>query len=332
MIWIAGTLALITVVCIAVAIFAEDGYRAPWAVVSVILGLIAGVFFAFANFTVVDAGEVVVPVRFGEVQDVLTDDGIHRISPFADRVAMPIRTVELTFSSSQEDLQLGPISALSSEGGDVDVDVTILYHIDPTLAGLVYETVGTNWEEVLIKPYTRSTVRDCIPQFDIEEARTAKRGEASNCIYEAMSVPLAARGIVIEEVQLRSMEVSESLQAAINQKLEAQNDVQEAEFREAEAIVKARTLQVDRQAEADAKIIDAKAAAEQVRIAAEAEAQAIAIRAGAEAAANRTIAASLINDQVFQLRIIEGLDLGSKTTIVDLDEIAPFLNLTGTTP
>ena len=336
MISIAVILVLAAAALTAGAFFAkEDRYGndpTVWYALGAGGALLVALVFTFFAFTVqVDEGEVILPVVFGEAKAPITEPGIKIINPFADPVSMPIRTVEVTFSSSQEDIQLGPISALSSEGGDVTTDLTVLYHIDPTMADTVYRTVGTTWEEVLIKPTVRSSVRDCVPLFDIEEARTAKRGEAAACILERMQT-LGRRGIVIEEVLLRSMDVSPELQAAINQKLEAQNDVQEAEFREAEAIVKARTLQVDRQAEADAQIIDATAAAERVRIAAEAEAQAIEIRAQAEADANRTIAASLLNDQVFQLRVIEGLDLGSKTTILSLEDIAPFLNLGSATP
>lgn len=331
MIYIAGVLALITLFLVVAAFFAEYD-KGGWFAGASLAGVLTLVVFAFANYTIVDAGEVIVPVRFGEVQEVIKDDGIHRISPFADRVSMPVRTVEITFSSSQEDLQLGPISALSSEGGDVATDLTILYHINPDKAGEVYENVGTNWEEVLIRPTVRSSVRDCLPRFDIEEARTSRRGEAKFCIEESMQALLGPRGIEIEEVLLRSMDVSQSLQTAINQKLEAQNDVKEAEFRQKQAEVEAATLQITRQAEADAIQIDAEARASAQIISAEADAKAVAIAAEAEAAANRVIAASLVNDQVFQLRVIEGLDLGDKTTIVDLDQIAPFLNLTGSTP
>lgn len=296
--------------------------------------LTAGIFLIFgllsaggAFIVTVDDTEFVVPVVFGEAKEAIVDPGINIINPFADRISMPLKETEVTFQGTLEDAQkegrdtdLIAIQALSSEGGDVGVDVTILYSINPAQGKAVYKRVGTNWEGTIIRPFTRTAVRDCLPRFDIEEARTAKRGEAQICIFDQMEAALAARGIVLVEVLLRGMDVDAELQSAINQKLQAQNDVQEAEFRQDQAVVENAT-----------KILQAEAAKAAAILEAEARAESLLVEAQAEADANRLLAASLLNEKVFQLRAIEALDLGTKATILSLNDIAPFLNL-GTLP
>lgn len=273
-------------------------------------------FLGFASFTTVDAGEVVVPVQFGEVQTPLTKQGINFKSPFAGTIAMPTRTVELTFegtATQNEDggeNNLGQINALSAEGAQVSVDVTALYHIDPTETAKVYSTVGTAWEEVLVLPRIRNVVRDCLPNYTFEDARTTLRGEASACMLDKLQAALAPRGIVIEDVLLRDMRASAELQDAIDAKLEAQTNEQRAVFEQREAVVRAETARITAKGVADAR-----------REQAIGEAAAIRLEAEAQAEANTAIAASL-TPELLQLRIYE--QLGDKTVVITDGATAPL--------
>lgn len=260
-------------------------------------------FIGFANVTSVDAGEVLVPVRFGEVQPVITQEGLNRVSPFATRVRMPIRTVEITFSATEGGIR--PITALSAEGATVDADLTVLYHIDPTMADDVYRTVGTTWEEVLVIPIARSVARDVFPDYEFEEARTTQRSEASAAILAGMQAKLATRGIVVEDVLLRNLEADEQLQQAIDDKLQAQNEVKEAEFLRQKAEVDAQTAVIQAEGRANAAIAEAEGTAE----------------------ANRLIEESL-SENILNLRIIEAL--GDKAVVYFVGQeggITPVLPL-----
>ena len=273
--------------------------------------------FGLRLFTTVDAGEVVVPIQFGEVLEPIQQEGFTPISPFASRISMPIRTVEISFigqsggeTTGDDESGLRSIQALSSEGAQVGVDVTVLYHIDPTKAGTVYRTVGTAWEEVLVIPHARNTVRDCLPEYSFEEARTSKRGEAALCMLNQMQESLGHRGIIIEDVLLRELKADAQLQAAIDEKLEAQSNAQRAEFEQREAVVRAETARIEAEGLANAQIERAKG-----------EAEAIRLRAIAEADANDLIAASL-TDALLQLRIYE--QLGDKTVVISDGTTAPL--------
>lgn len=248
---------------------------------------VAAILAFFASIVFVDAGEVIVPVRFGAVLDPIAVEGASFIDPFAATVSMPVRTVELTFAQESEgngETGLDPISTLSAEGASVSIDATLLYHVDPQQAGQVYRTVGTTWEDTLVIPRMRTSMRDCLPNFEFEEARTSKRLQAAECVRESMAAALGDRGIVVEDVLLREMRASAELQAAIDQKLQAQNAVKEAEFLQQKAIVEKDTALIQAQAYSDAEIERARGIAE----------------------SNRLVALSL-TDELLQLRIVEAL-------------------------
>ena len=279
----------------------------------VVVGLVA---FGMQSWTTIDEGEVGVPIQFGKAQQPLTNPGINFKSPFASIVIMPTRTVELTFkggasaSADEGETSLGAINALSAEGAQVGVDITVLYHIDPTMTAQVYRTVGKLWEDTLVIPRVRNTTRDCLPNYDFEDARTSQRGEASDCILASMQAALAPRGIVIEDVLLRDMRADAQLQAAIDAKLEAQSNAARAEFIQNEAEITAETKRIEAQGLANAAIEQARG-----------DAEAILLRARAEAAANDLIAASL-TDALLQLRIYE--QLGDKTVVITDGTTAPL--------
>lgn len=281
------------------------------------------ILFGFAAFTTVDEGEVVVPIQFGEALDPIQTKGINFKSPFAGVVVMPTRTVEVTFQGAKpDDPELGEsepnsfrqISALSSEGAQIAVDVTALYHIDPTMTEQIYATVGAAWEEVLVLPRVRNVVRDCLPQYTFEQARTSLRGEAQLCMLERLQSTLGPRGIVIEDILLRDMRADEQLQDAIDAKLEAQSNAQRAEFIQREAQVTAETKRIEAEGRAKARIEEATG-----------EAEAIRLQADAEAYANDVIARSL-TPELLQLRVYE--QLGDKTVVLgDAGGVLPILPL-----
>lgn len=281
-----------------------------------VLGLIV---LLFSSITSVDEGEVHLPVQFGDALEPIQKKGISLKSPFAGIVVMPTRTVEITFQgATPDDPEQGEsepdsfrqISALSSEGAQIAVDVTALYHIDPTMTAQVYATVGSNWETVLVLPRVRNVVRDCLPHYTFEEARTSLRGEAQSCMLERLQTTLGPRGIVIEDVLLRDMRADEQLQAAIDAKLEAQSNAQRAEFIQREAEVTAETNRIEAEGRANARIEEARGEAEAIRVQAEAEAE-----------ANELIAASL-TPELLQLRIYE--QLSDKSVVITDSATAPL--------
>ena len=250
--------------------------------------------------TQIDEGEATAFVRYGRLVDIQSDPGLNWFNIITtDVVNFPTRAQELTFNMGEDTLPA--ISALSAEGAQVSVDLSVWFSADPENLTLLYQQVGKSWDEVEFKAVSqiRSKVRDCLPQYEFEEARTSARGLAQSCILNSLreSIP----GVVFSEVLLRDMRASSELQAAIDEKLQAQNDVKEAEFKQQEQEVVNATNIARARAEAEAEIVRAEAAAEAVKIA-----------AAAEAEANRLISSSLTPD-LLELLIATELANGNAT-------------------
>ncbi|PYL56661.1 MAG: hypothetical protein DMF30_09125 [Verrucomicrobia bacterium] len=104
--------------------------RTPALIAIVILLL----FFLFRSARVVPAGHVGVVDLFGNVRSEALPSGLHLINPLSSvhRLSVQTREVKETMDTP------------SSEGLIVHLDVSILFHLNPTKAPDVYRSVGIN--------------------------------------------------------------------------------------------------------------------------------------------------------------------------------------------
>ena len=64
------------------------------------------------------------------------------------------------------------------DGNDITVDITISWHVDPTMAGYVLQFVGQSTSEVeskFVRPVARTVVRDILNRLTSEEYYQANR-------------------------------------------------------------------------------------------------------------------------------------------------------------
>ncbi len=200
---------------------------------SLIILIIFVVWLFFASIEIVDAGETGVYSLFGKVSDQELHSGFHLVIPLAKVTKMSIRTEEYTMS-----IQTGEgkrhaadaITALTKEGLNVDLDITVLYHLDESKASDVYKNVGLDYEEKIIRPAIRTSIRDIIAQYEAKDIYSEKRQEAARKIYDDLKVVLEERGIVLEDVLLRNLKLPPKLTQAIQAKLEAEQEAQKYDF------------------------------------------------------------------------------------------------------
>lgn len=310
--------------------YAEGGTASKWvAAISFgtlglcLLGLV------FASVTKVDEGEVGVEVLFGRVTTVHDTSGIIIKNPLSTIVRYPTRTVESTYTGVEDEGEkagFDAIQAFSAENAEVSVDLTVLWHVDPSKADTVYKTVKDSYREVLIRPITRSATRDCVAEFEFDVARTTARGEVADCILTNMTNQLGERGFQIESVQLRGMRADATLQASIEAKLQAANAVKEAEFRKDQAEVDKQRAIIEAEALAESAVVSAEGKARSTIINAEAEAQKIEIEAEAQADANREIQASL-DAEILELLEVEALAEGGNLIVLGGNGTTPLIQL-----
>ena len=122
------------------------------------------------------------------------------------------------------------IAALTKEGLNVDLDITVLYRLDEDKASDVYKTVGLDYDEKIIRPNVRTSIRDVVALYEAKDIYSDKREEAVNKITEKLSASLTNRGIILEDVLLRNIQLPTNLANTIQEKLQAEQEAQKYDF------------------------------------------------------------------------------------------------------
>ncbi len=191
------------------------------------------VWLFFASIVIIEAGQTGVYSLFGKVKDKELRSGFHLVNPLAKVTEMSVRTEEYTMSIMTSEGRIkgaDAIAALTKEGLSVDLDMTVLYRLDDEKASDIYREVGLNYEAKIIRPSIRTSIRDIIAQYEAKDIYSEKRQEAALKILEELSVKLSERGIVVEEVLLRNVQLPDSLATAIQEKLSAEQEAQKYDF------------------------------------------------------------------------------------------------------
>ncbi len=202
------------------------------------------------SVVIIQAGETGVYHLFGKVRDKELRAGFHLINPLAEVTKMSIRTEEYTMSSNYGEGQkrgADSIKALTKEGLEVSLDITVWYHLEEEKASDVYKQLGINYVNKIIRPGIRSGIRKIIAQYEAKDIYSDKREEATQKILETLKKGIEPRGIVVEEVLLRNVELPSKLSSAIQEKLTAEQEAKKYDF-----ILQKETKEAER------KVIEAK--------------------------------------------------------------------------
>jgi prohibitin 1 len=187
-----------------------------WLPPLVILGLI----LVSSMFTIVPAGHVGVQVLFGKVYPEILPEGLHIINPLISVRNMSVRTQEV-FEHAESP---------SKEGLNVVLEVSLLYHVNPEAAARLYQQVGPDYDQVVLIPQFRSAIRGVTVQHESKDLYTSGREMIANQIGEDLKKNLADRGMVLEQVLLRRIQLPQMVEAAINDKLAAEQQAQRMQF------------------------------------------------------------------------------------------------------
>ena len=185
----------------------------------------------------------------------------------------------------------------TSDGKTVTVNLEFSYMFDPERVSETFTRFkgmsGAEIKDTFIKPKVKAWTQEVSANYPVTDIFGDKRTQ----INEDLDVHLKAKfdeyGIIIDTVNFTDISVDPETQAAIQKKVNAQQELELANIEAQTAKIQAnKDREVARvQAEKDKEVAAIKA--EQKIIAAEADAEALKIKSEAEAAANKEIAASL---------------------------------------
>jgi prohibitin 1 len=169
-------------------------------------------------------------IREGEV-GVKRNLGTYKDKPYTNglRVYNPFITSIVKVSTRTENLEV-ELSIPSREGLNISSEVSILYNVVPNSAPDILRNIGPDYERNIILPVFRSAVADVSARFYAKDMHTGERGKIEEEIRTQMAKILDDKGIDIEAVLLKSIQMPPSLARAIEAKLEAEQNAQRMEF------------------------------------------------------------------------------------------------------
>lgn len=229
-----------------------DGRR--FGLVSVGLGV---VFLALSTVRVVNPGTVGIPILFGKVQPTV-GNGIHVVNPLSSIVALSVRTEEYTMTMAEDEGAVqgdDAVNATSSDGANLKSDATILFHLDQRRAGDVYRNIGSNYAPKIIRPVTRTAIRDVFAGYLAEEIYATKRLEVAEKVETEIRDALEPRGIEVETFLLRKVALPEELQKGIDAKLSADQEARSQQFKLEKAKQEAEIKRVEARGIADSQAV-----------------------------------------------------------------------------
>lgn len=233
----------------------------------------------------VPAGYVAVQYNMnGGVKDEVLSQGWHLVSPTTHTVnyTIGIEQSYLTSGKNGDSKDDESFSACSSEGKDVQIDLTFTYQYDANRVAEVFTKFkgqsGKDVRDSFIKPNIISWTKEVIAKYKVADILGEKRASINIALTEYLAEKFEPYGIAISNVSLINIEVDAETSNAINAKITAQQNA------ETQAINNQTNIE---KAEAEAKV---------KVTAAQAEAEAALIKANAEAEANKVLAESLNKD------------------------------------
>jgi len=226
------------------------GYMIGFAMIA--LGIVSSCFVQ------INAGTVGVQSLFGKIQGKVLTEGLNVVNPIMTVIKFDVKTRNYTMSAiHDEGDQLGDdaIRVLSADGLEVVIDLTVLYRVTSDKAPTILRTIGENYTEMVVRPIVRTKIRDLAANYDAVALYSNKREEFQQRLFTAVEKEFTKRGFSLEQVLIRNLNLPQSVKAAIESKINAEQESQKMRF----------ILDKERQ-EADRKRVEAQGISDYQRI------------------------------------------------------------------
>jgi len=203
---------------------------APFRLVSILLILIGILSSCIKQ---IDAGEVGVQSLFGKVNEEVLQSGLTFINPLMKVKEIDVRTQNYTMSSVHDEGDKAgddAIRILTSDGLEVVIDLTVLYRLNAAEVPKVYRETGLDFKDKIVRPITRTKIRDNAVYYSANELYSTKRDEFQNKIFKSIDTDFKKRGLILEQLLVRNITLPNTVKASIEEKIKAEQDAQKMEY------------------------------------------------------------------------------------------------------
>jgi regulator of protease activity HflC (stomatin/prohibitin superfamily) len=212
--------------------------------------------------------------------------GLHWVVPFLENVQpYSIAKQTYTMATTTGEGQVSgddSIQARTKDGQQVFIDASVIYSIDPAHLINLHITWQNRFEDNVVRPVSRSAIRDAVSQYGVEEIVSSKRSQLEQTISTTIEESLTTNNLIMVDFLLRNIRFSDEYAAAVETKQIAEQQALQAQFVVEQKKQEAEQARQVAQGAADAVVINAKG-----------DAQAILLKAQAQAQANDVLSKSL---------------------------------------
>ena len=211
-----------------------------------------------ASIVQIEAGQVGVKSLFGKVQADVLKSGLHMINPLMEVTRLDIKTQNYTMSGVHDEgakMSDDAIRVLTADGLEVTIDLTVLFRLTQADAPMLVRETGVNYVDKIVRPLTRTKIRDNSVYYDAISLYSSKRDEYQSRIFKSIEVDFIKRGLFLEQLLVRNITLPQSVKATIEGKINAEQEAQKMQF----------VLQKEKQ-EAERKRVEAQGIADYQRI------------------------------------------------------------------
>ena len=229
--------------------------RAVIGAVGLIVGIVVCIFAL--GFREIGPGSVGVIVNFGRVQGGSLSPGLVWVTPFvSDVVVLNTRVQAYNFGDADEnnDGQPDGIEAFTQEQQPAFLFGVVNYHIDPSYAAELYQRVGTDYFEKVIRQQSDAELKQDARAYPVDQI-TARRDKLAKGALERLTTDVAPFHIVIDGVFISQIGLSKEYLASVEAKQIALQNVEKAKAEANSAREKAK-------GEADAQVTTANGQAQ----------------------------------------------------------------------
>ena len=206
----------------------------------------------------IDAGQIGVSSLFGKVSNEVLTPGLNFINPLVNVYNVDIKTLNYTMSGVHNEGEKegdDAIRVLTSDGLEVTIDLTVLYRVVGAEAPRLIRETGLDYKDKIVRPLTRTKIRDNAVYFTAIDLYSTKRDQFQNRIFTSIEADFKKRGLILEQLLLRNITLPNNVKTSIEEKIKAEQDAQKMEF----------VLQKEKQ-EAERKRVEAQGITDYQRI------------------------------------------------------------------
>lgn len=172
-------------------------------------------------------------------------EGFHVIAPWNKMHKYEMR--------QQEQKEI--MNVLSSDGLEIEVEVSIQFHPAYAELGKLHKNVGTEYLGRIVLPAVRSSTREVVGRYNPEEIYSTKRGAIQEEIEQDAKGQMAKKHVQLNSILIRSIKLPDQIKIAIENKKEQEQIALAYEFRLQTAEKEAERIRIEAEGQATANNI-----------------------------------------------------------------------------